>query len=147
MYILKVYLIHYTLRKILKKSPSDKINGTRNALPLFSFASSNSHSFIFNLWFSYELKRKVRLWFSSYVGFSIFRFVLFFFKAYVFVQQNAWTLWLENVTTPSKIKIIEKPHTVLLPGVWFLSCNKKFENSRTSACIGAPQKLTWWQVF
>ena len=28
---------------------------------------------------------------------------------------------------PSKIKIIEKSHTVLLLGVLFISCNKKFK--------------------
>ena len=39
------------------------------------------------------------------------------------------TLWLLNVITPFKIKIIEKPHTVLLPDLWFLNCNKKFKNS------------------
>ena len=35
-----------------------------------------------------------------------------------------------------KIKIIEKPHTVLLPDVWFLSCNKKFGNSMISGWVG-----------
>ena len=36
-------------------------------------------------------------------------------------------------------KNIEKPHTVLLPDLWFLSCNKKFENSMISAWAGAPK--------
>ena len=51
MYILKVYLIHYVYSLIhyiytwdktqmLKKFPSNRINGSKNAL--FSFASSNS---------------------------------------------------------------------------------------------------------
>ena len=39
-----------------------------------------------------------------------------------------------------KIKIIEKPHTVFLPDIWFLSCKKNFENSIKSAWVGAPQK-------
>ena len=38
-------------------------------------------------------------------------------KVYVFVQQNACILSLQNVTIPLKIKIIEKPHTALLPDV------------------------------
>ena len=38
-----------------------------------------------------------------------------------------------------KIKIIEKPHAVLLPDLRLLSCNKKFENSMISAWVGAPQ--------
>ena len=38
-------------------------------------------------------------------------------------------------------------HTVLLPDHWFLSCNKKFENSKISAWVGAPKKLTWCQFF
>ena len=54
------------------------------------------------------------------------------------VQQNAWTLWPQNVIIPFKIKTIEKPHTVLLPDLWFLSCNKKFWNSMISARVGAP---------
>ena len=32
----------------------------------------------------------------------------------------------KNDIIPLKIKIIEKTHTVLLPDLWFLSCNKKF---------------------
>ena len=57
------------------------------------------------------------------VGFSIVDSVSFF-------QQKAWTLWLLNIILPFKIKTIEKPHTLLLPNLWFLSCNKKFESSK-----------------
>ena len=38
--------------------------------------------------------------------------------------------------------MIEKPHTVLLPDLWFLSCNKKFQNSIISAWVGVPQNWT-----
>ena len=34
---------------------------------------------------------------------------------------------------------MEKPHTALLSDVSFLSCNKKFWNSITSAWVGAAQ--------
>ena len=91
------------------------------------------HSFTFNLRFLYELKHKVRLSKSVQVIFH-FRFHFVFIKVYIFVLQNAWTLWIWNAITPFKIKIIQKAHIVLLPVVWFLSCN-----SMISALVGAPQ--------
>ena len=71
---------------MLKKLPSDKINDPKNALFLFLF-----------------------------YGIFHFRFRFVFNTVYIFVQQNAWTIGLLNVIIPFKIKIIEKPHTVLLP--------------------------------
>ena len=74
MYILKVYLINYTLRQntYAKKIPSDKINGTKNAPSFLSLASTH-HNFTFNLRFLYEVKRKVRLSKTVY-GIFYFRF-------------------------------------------------------------------------
>ena len=72
---------------MLKKFPSDKINGTKNYLFFLSRAPAH-HSFTFNLQFSCELKHKVRL---SKTACGIFVIITF------------------------KIKMIEKPHTVLLP--------------------------------
>ena len=69
-----------------------------------------------------------------------FRFRSGFFAVYSFVHQNASTFWLQNIITPFKIKIIKKPHLILLPDVWFLSSNKKVWNSIISAWVGAPQK-------
>ena len=46
--------------QMLKKIPSDKINGSKNALYFLS-RDPTHHSFTFNLQFLYELKRKVRL--------------------------------------------------------------------------------------
>ena len=43
-----------------KKIPSDKVNGTKNALFLLSKAPTH-HSFTFNLRFLYELKHEFRL--------------------------------------------------------------------------------------
>ena len=63
---------------MLKKFPSDKINGTKNAL--FSFASSNHHSFTFNLRVLYELKHKRFVSLKQCVGFSIFDSVSFLLK-------------------------------------------------------------------
>ena len=92
MYILKVYSIHYTLRKtqMLKKTPSGKINGTDNALFLLSQALTH-HSFTFNLRFLYELKHKVRLS-KLLCGIFHFRFRFVFIKVNMLVDQNAWTL-------------------------------------------------------
>ena len=74
---------------MLKKFPSDKINGTKNALFFLSRAPTH-HSFTFNLQFLYELKHKVRLSKTVYEIFH-FRFRFVFIKIYLFVQQNAWT--------------------------------------------------------
>ena len=124
-YILKVYSIHYTLRwniNVKKKFPLDKIKGTENALFFLSRAPTH-HSFTFNLQFLYKLEHKVSL--SKNVCWIFhFHFHFAFIKVYIFVQQNTWTLSLWNVIIPSKIKIIENPYTVLLPGLWFLSCSK-----------------------
>ena len=75
---------------MLKKIPSDKINGTKNALFFLSRAPTH-HSFTFNLRFLYELKHKVRLS-KTVCGIFHFRFRFVFIKVYIFVQQNAWTL-------------------------------------------------------
>ena len=94
---------------MLKKFPSDKINGTKNALFFLSRAPTH-HSFTFNLRFLYELKHKVCLS-KTVCGIFHFRFRFVFIKVYIFVQQNAWTLSLQNVIILFKIKIIEKSHT------------------------------------
>ena len=75
---------------MLKKFPSEKINGTKNALFLLSRAPTH-HSFIFNLRFLYELKHNVHLS-KTERGIFHFRFRFVFIKVYIFVQQNAWTL-------------------------------------------------------
>ena len=55
---------------MLKKIPSDKINGTKNAL-FFLLQTPTHHSFTFNLQFLYELKHKSRLS-KQCMGFFIF---------------------------------------------------------------------------
>ena len=77
---------------MLKISPSFKINGKE--MSFFPLPQApNYHIFAFNLQFLYELKHKVHL---SKIVFGIFRFRFrfFFIKVYIFVLQNAWTLWL-----------------------------------------------------
>ena len=123
---------------MLKKFSLEKINGTKNVL-FFLLQAPTHHSFTFNLRFLYELKHKVCLS-KTVCEIFHFRFRFAFIKVYVCVQQNTWTLWLKNVTIPIKIKTIEKQSTVLLLDLWFLK-------SMISAWFGAPQELTWWQIF
>ena len=75
---------------MLKKFPSDKINGTKNP-PFFLSRGSTHHSVTFNLRFLYELKHKVRLP-KTMGGVFHLRFCFIFIKVYIFVQQNAWIL-------------------------------------------------------
>ena len=122
------YIIHWDKTQILKKFPSEKINVTKNALFFLSRAPTH-HIFNFNLRFLYELKHKVRL--SNCVWdfpFSIrFRFY--------------WSLYFcstKCLDSSFKSKIIEKPHTILLPEVL------KFND----ICMSwSTLKMTWWQAF
>ena len=75
---------------MLKKSSSDKINVTKNALFFLSRAPTHQ-SFTFNLQFLYELKHKTHLS-KNMRGTFHFRFRLGFIKGYIFLQQKAWTL-------------------------------------------------------
>ena len=75
---------------MLKKFPSDKINGTKNVFFFLSRAPAH-HSFTFNLRFGYELKHKFRLSKTVCEIFN-FRFRFVFIKVYISVQQNAWNL-------------------------------------------------------
>ena len=130
---------------MLKKFPLLKIKSTKNVLFFLSRAPTH-HSFTFNLWFLYGLKHKVLLSGTVWEAFD-FWLCFFFIKVYIFVHQNAWIRCLQNVIIPLKIKITEKTRTVLLPNLWFLSYNKKFQNSMISAWVGVPQKLTCWKKF
>ena len=75
---------------MLKKFPSDKINGTKNVL-FFLTRAQTHHSFTFNLRFLYALKHKVRPS-KTACGIFYFRFRFVFIKVYIFVQQNVWSL-------------------------------------------------------
>ena len=75
---------------MLKKFPSERVNGTKNTLFFLSRAPTH-HSFTLKLRFLYELRHKVRLS-KTVCGIFHFRFRFVLIKVYVFVQQNAWTL-------------------------------------------------------
>ena len=83
--------IHWDKTKILKKFPSNKINGTRNAF-FFLPRAPTHHSFNFNFRVLYEQKHKVSLS-KTLCGIFRFRFRFFFIKVYIFIQQNARILW------------------------------------------------------
>ena len=101
------YTIHSHIKHKCQKFPSGKVSGIKSALFYLSQTYTH-HSFTFNLWFLYELARFVSL--KLWLGFSIFDPVLLLLK-FIFVQQNAWILWLLNFIIPFKIKIIQKSHS------------------------------------
>ena len=86
------YTIHWDKEQIFKKSPLDKIGGTKNVL-FFLSGDPACHSFTFNLPFLYELKQEVRLS-KTVSGNFHFWFHFVFITVHIFVQPNAWTLWL-----------------------------------------------------
>ena len=75
---------------MLKKLPSDKINGSKNVL-YFLLRARTHHSFTFSLPFLYELKHKVHLS-KTVCGISHFKYPFTFIKVFIFVQQNACAL-------------------------------------------------------
>ena len=72
---------------MLKKNSFEQ-NKRYKKYAAFSFASSKSSQFYFNLRFLYELKHKVRFS-KSVCGIFNFLFRLIFIKVYIFVQQKA----------------------------------------------------------
>ena len=125
------YTIHWDKTQMLKKISLDKINATKNVLFFFRdlqlikvlLLIGDSHT----SWSTRFISLKVC------VGFYIFDF-----------DKESLTLNRHNYFQK---KNTEKSYTVLLPDLWFLSCNKKFENSVKSAWVGAPQKVTWRRTF
>ena len=86
------YSIHWDKTQILKKIPFG-LNKRYKKCPLFLSRALTHYSFIFHLRFLYELKHKVHLS-KTVCGIFHFLFCFVFIKVYIFVQQNAWALWL-----------------------------------------------------
>ena len=110
------YTIYWDKTQMLKKFPSEKVSGTKNAM-LFLSRAPTRHNFTFNSQFLFELKYKVCL---SKILYGIFHFRFRF----IFIKDFCSTKFMNSLTF--RTKITEKPQTVLLPEQWFLSCNKKF---------------------
>ena len=87
---------------VLKKFPSDTINGTKNAL-FFLLRAPTHHSVASNLRFLYELKHKVRLA-KTMSRIFCFQFLFVFIEVYIFVQQNTSTLTLKRRNSFQKNK-------------------------------------------
>ena len=139
------YTIHWGKTQILKKFPSDKRNDKKNVL-LFLSRVRTHHSFTFNMQSLDELKLKVRR--SKRVcGIFYFKFHFIFIKAYIFVREKTGSLTLKRCNSFKIENNRKATHTHFLLDLWFLTFNKKFENSVISAWVGAPQKLTWRQIF
>ena len=152
-YILKIYpilrnivlFIHWDIMQTLEKFPLDKIN-VKNKSTIF-FRELQLITVLLLIRNSYTSWSARFISLKHCVKTFHFRFRLVLIKTYIFVQFKAWTLSLWNVKIPFKIKVTEKLPTVLLPDLWFLSCNKNFENSMISVWVGAPQKLPWRCTF
>ena len=117
MYILKVCSIHYTVRQNTNvKKIISGWNKRYKKCPLFSFVSSNSSQFYFAIlvwaeaqWFV-SLKLCVR-----FFNFDSVSFLLKFTFICSIKYMDSLTLKRHN---SFKIKIIEKPMTVLLPDLY-----------------------------
>ena len=77
------FLICWDKTQMLRKFPSDKINGTKNALFFLSRAPTHN-SFTFNVRFLCDMKHKVCLS-KPVCGIFHFRFCFVFIKDYIFV--------------------------------------------------------------
>ena len=89
---MKMRFIHWDARQILRRSHSYIINGTKTAI-FFLPRALTQHTFTFYSQFLFEIKHKVRLS-KTESGIVHFWFCFVFIKVYIFLRQNAWTLWL-----------------------------------------------------
>ena len=81
-------------------------------------------------------------WFISLklcARFPMFDSVLFLLNFVFPFSKRQGLLDFKNVKIPFRIKKVEKPDTVLVLGLSYLSCNKKLKNSMISAWVGAPK--------
>ena len=147
-YILREYMqypFYLDKRQILKKIPSDKLNGTKkpsfflHQLQLITVLLLTRDSF--TSWSTGFVSLRVP------AGFSFFDYVSSLLKVIFLFNKMHGLFDFENFIITFKIKITEKPPTVLHPDLWFLSWNKKSQYWMTSAWVGTPQKRIWWQFF
>ena len=115
---------------MLEKFLSDKVNVTKNAFLFLSRALCH-HSFTFNSQSTWFISLKLC------AEFSIFGFISFLLNFIFLLNKNSF----------QNKNIRKATRTVLLPDLWFLICNKKFENSMISEWVGAPKKLNWRRPF
>ena len=108
------YTIHWDKTQMLKNICFGQNKRNKKCL-LFSFASSNSSQFFFLICDSYMSWSTRFVSLKLCAGFSIFDSVLFLLKfIFLFNEMHVYSASLK-CHNPFKIKITEKPHTVLLP--------------------------------
>ena len=123
---------------MLEKLPSDKINGTKNAL--FFYRELQLIAVLLLIWDCYMSWSTRFISVKLCVGFSIFDSVSISLKFILLFNKIRGLFDFKNITILFKTKIIQKPHTVLLLDLWFLRWNIKFWNSMISMWVAAPQK-------
>ena len=112
-FVLKVYSIHYILRKNTNDQKNYRQNKCYIKCTLFCSQAPTHHSFFFNLWFLYQLKNKVHYFSESLGGIFHFWFSLVFTKVYIFIQQKVWTLWTLNGASTRNCESVEKEKFVM----------------------------------
>ena len=120
------YTIYWDKTLIIKKFPSASSISSISLLLHNSYMSSSA--------------RFICMW-------GIFHFPLFFFFVHVFVWQKHGLFDLKHHNSFQKQNNRNGTHKILLPELWFSSCNKMLENSMIYAWVGAPKKLTWRQII
>ena len=123
---------------MLEKLPSDKINGTKNAL--FFYRELQLIAVLLLIWDCYMSWSTRFISVKLCVGFSIFDSVSISLKFILLFNKIRGLFDFKTSQFFSKTKIIQKPHTVLLLDLWFLRWNIKFWNSMISMWVAAPQK-------
>ena len=133
------YTIHWDKTQMLKRIPSEKMHSffcELQLIKIFLLIRNVSTS-----WWTWFISLKLCVGFSIFNTVSLLLNFIFLFnkKHELFDFKTPWFL--------SKIKLIEKPHTVLLSNLWILSCNKNFENSVYLRELEFPQKIPGDELF
>ena len=140
--------IFYSIHHALGKNTNLKKLGLRikyavQKIPSFFFRELQLITVLLLIWHSYMSWSTRFVSLKLGLGFSIFDSVPFLLK-FIFLFNKIHRLFK---TSPFKMKIIEKLHTVLLPDLWFLSCKKKFWKLHNICVSWSSPKLTWWWTF
>ena len=127
MYILKLYsnTINWDKTLTLKRFPFVQNKRYKKMHSFFLSPAPTHHNFTLSSPFLYELKDKVHLS-QTVCRIFHFRFRLAFIKVY-FCSTKSMDSLTSNLITSTQLKIIEKPHTVFLPDLWFSICNKNLK--------------------
>ena len=139
------YTIHWDQAQTVEQFPSDKINGTKNALFFLSRTPAH-HSFSFDLGFFYMSWSTRFVSLKLHVRFSIFDSVPFLLK-YIFLFNKMHGLFdlkrHNSVQNENKRKAF---HTFADRPLIFKLQQKRLKFNEICMSWSTP-KLTWWQIF